>query len=141
MELVIYRERKMLIIQVFVHVIEEKISDFIAATRENAQCSLDEPGVARFDILQQKDDPARFVLVEVYYSDDDPARHKETEHYKLWRVTVADMMQDPRSSIIYDDIFPGEYGWEVKDRRGNGNSRRNNSTDRRASLEDRRDDI
>ncbi len=102
----------MFIVHVFVHVKEDKIEAFKKATQENAQNSLKEPGVARFDIVQQLDDPGRFVLVEVYRTPDDPAKHKETDHYKKWRDTVADMMAEPRSSIKFTNVFPEESGWE-----------------------------
>lgn len=102
----------MFIAQVFVHVKESMVDDFIAATIENAKNSLNEPGVARFDFVQQQDDPTRFVLVEVYRTPEDPARHKETAHYQKWRDTVAPMMAEPRSAIKYINIHPDETGWD-----------------------------
>ncbi len=102
----------MLIVHVFVHVKPDQVEAFKAATLENARNSLKEAGIARFDIIQQQDDPARFVLVEVYRSPDDPARHKETPHYQKWRDTVADMMVEPRTSIKYINVFPDEQGWD-----------------------------
>ena len=102
----------MFIFHVFVKVKLEKIEAFKAASIQNARESVKEPGVARFDVIQQKDDPTRFVLVEVYRSSDDPARHKETAHYQKWRDTVADMMAEPRSAIKYTNIFPDEQGWD-----------------------------
>lgn len=101
----------MYIVHVFVHVKPEAIESFIAASRENAQKSLGEPGVARFDVIQEQDDPRRFVLVEVYRTAGDPARHKETEHYKKWRDTVEPMMAEPRRSIKFVNIAPGDEGW------------------------------
>jgi autoinducer 2-degrading protein len=101
----------MFIVHVFVHVKPDHIEAFKAATLENARNSVQEPGIARFDVLQQLDDPARFLLVEVYRSPDDPARHKETRHYQAWRDTVADMMAEPRSSIKFDNLFPDDVGW------------------------------
>ena len=102
----------MFIVHVFVHVTPDGIDAFKAATLENARCSVEkEPGVARFDVVQQKDDPARFVLVEVYRTPDDAAKHKDTAHYQLWRDTVADLMAEPRSSLKYDNIFPDDAGW------------------------------
>ena len=101
----------MLIVHVFVHVKSNCIEAFNAASVENAQNSINEKGIARFDVIQQNDDPRRFLLVEVYRTENDPARHKETNHYKKWRDTVADMMQEPRSSIKYSNIFPDEEGW------------------------------
>ncbi len=101
----------MLIVHVFVHVKPDKIEDFKAATIANASESIKEPGVARFDVVQQQDDPSRFVFVEVYRTLDDPARHKETAHYKTWRDTVADMMAESRASVKYAEVFPPEPGW------------------------------
>ena len=102
----------MLIVHVSVHVRPENIADFLDATLENARNSIQEPGLARFDIMQQQDDPARFLLVEVYRTPEDPARHKETAHYKKWRDTVAHMMAEPRTSIRYTNVFPDEEGWD-----------------------------
>lgn len=102
----------MYIAHVFVQVKKDCIEDFIAATIENAQNSLKEQGVARFDFIQEQEDPARFVLVEVYRTPEDPAKHKETQHYKKWRDTVADMMAEPRSAIKYSNILPDENGWD-----------------------------
>ena len=101
----------MFIVQVFVHVKAEFVEAFKQATIENASNSVKEPGIARFDVLQQADDPGRFVLMEVYRTKDDPAKHKETAHYKTWRDTVEPMMAEPRSSIKYSNIFPDEQGW------------------------------
>ena len=101
----------MFIVHVFVHVKPQSIEDFKAASIQNARESVKEPGVARFDVIQQTDDPARFVLAEVYRTSDDPARHKETAHYQKWRDTVAGMMAEPRSAVKYTNIFPNEKGW------------------------------
>lgn len=101
----------MYIIHVFVHVQEQYIEAFRDAAIENARNSLNEPGVVRFDVVQQQDDSSRFVLVEVYRKPEDAALHKETNHYRVWRDTVADMMAEPRSSIKYNNIFPNEDGW------------------------------
>jgi autoinducer 2-degrading protein len=101
----------MLVVHVFAHIKTEHIEAFKAATLENARHSIEEPGVARFDVIQQADDPTRFVLVEVYRQPEDAARHKETAHYQLWRDTVADMMAEPRSSIKYVNLFPDDAGW------------------------------
>ena len=104
----------MLIVHVFVHVKDDCVDAFKAASLENACNSVQEPGIARFDVIQQEDDPTRFVLVEVYRTADDPARHKETTHYQKWRDTVADMMAEPRSAIKYDNVFPDESGWDTQ---------------------------
>ena len=101
----------MLIVHVHVHVKADQVEAFKAASVENARNSIQEPGVARFDVIQQQDDPTRFVLVEVYRTADDPARHKETGHYQKWRDTVADMMAEARTSVKYINVFPDEQGW------------------------------
>ncbi|MBN1506473.1 MAG: antibiotic biosynthesis monooxygenase [Sedimentisphaerales bacterium] len=102
----------MLIIHVHVHVKVDQVEAFRAASVENAEQSVKEPGVARFDVIQQQDDPTRFVLVEAYRTADDPARHKETPHYKKWRDTVESMMAEPRSSVKFTNVFPDERGWD-----------------------------
>ena len=102
----------MLIVHVFVHVKSDQIEAFRKATLENACNSIQEPGIARFDIIQQQDDPTRFVLVEIYRTPDDPARHKETAHYQKWRDAVAEMMAEPRTSIKYTNLYPDEKGWD-----------------------------
>ena len=84
------------------------VKDFIRATAANAQASRKEKGIARFDFLQQADDPTRFVLVEAYRNTDAPALHKETQHYKTWRDTVAEMMAEPRSSTKYGNLDPAD---------------------------------
>ncbi len=102
----------MLIVHVFVHVKPEQVEAFRTASLENARNSVQEPGIARFDVIQQQDDPTRFVLVEVYRTSEDPGRHKETAHYQKWRETVAEMMAEPRTSIKYTNVFPDEQGWD-----------------------------
>lgn len=102
----------MYIVHVFVHVKPDQIEAFKAASLENARNSVQEPGVARFDVIQQQDDPTRFVLVEVYRTAADPAKHKQTDHYAKWRDAVADMMAEPRAAIKYDNVYPGEDGWD-----------------------------
>ena len=99
----------MLIVHVHVHVKAECIEAFRAASLENARQSVQEEGIARFDVEQQMDDPARFVLVEVYRTAEAPAHHKETAHYAKWRDTVADIMAEPRRSVKYQNVFPEEW--------------------------------
>lgn len=101
----------MFIVHVFVHVKPEMIEAFKNATVENAGNSVKEPGIGRFDVIQQQDDPTRFVLVEVYRTPDDPGKHKKTAHYQKWRDTVAGMMVEPRTSIKYANIFPDDHEW------------------------------
>ena len=103
----------MLIVHVHVHVRPDQVDAFRGASIENATNSVKEPGVARFDVIQQQDDPTRFILVEVYRTPADPAKHKETAHYLKWRDTVADMMTEPRTAVKFDNIFPGEDGWDA----------------------------
>jgi len=102
----------MFIVHVFVHVKENRVEAFIRATEENARHSLQEPGIARFDVVQQQDDPTRFVLVEVYRTAADPAKHKETAHYRKWRDAVAGMMAEPRSNIKFLNVYPNDEGWD-----------------------------
>ena len=101
----------MLVVHVHVQVKPDRVEAFEAATVENASESVQEPGIARFDVIQQQDDPTRFVLVEVYRAPDDPARHKETAHYFAWRDAVADLLVEPRSSVKYDNVYPEDAGW------------------------------
>jgi len=96
----------MLVVHVQVHVKPECVEAFKAATLENARQSVREPGIARFDVVQQADDPTRFVLVEAYRSVEATAAHKETSHYQVWRGTVAPMLAVPRSSVKYANVFP-----------------------------------
>jgi len=101
----------MLVVHVHVQVKPESLEAFQAATVENARHSVREPGIARFDLVRQKDDPTRFVLIEVYRNAEAPIRHKETAHYQKWRDAVAPMMAEPRFSRKYDNIFPQDSGW------------------------------
>lgn len=101
----------LLVVHVHVHVKPGSVDAFIAATRANAAASLQEPGIARFDVAQQADDPTRFVLVEVYRHPAAPAEHKATAHYATWRDTVAPMMASPRTSVKFTAVFPAESGW------------------------------
>ena len=101
----------MFIVHVHVHVKPECREAFLKATLQNARCSVREPGIARFDVAQQTEDPTRFVLVEVYRTAEDPARHKETAHYKEWRDSVADMMAELRTGVKYTNAFPADEDW------------------------------
>ena len=102
----------MLIVHVHVHVKPECVEAFKEATLDNARNSVNEPGIARFDIVQQTDDATRFVLIEVYRDPDAPARHKETDHYAKWRDTVGPMMAEPRTSVKFTNVFPEDRGWK-----------------------------
>ncbi len=101
----------MQIVLVHIHVKPEFVEAFKQATIENASNSVKEAGIARFDVIQQTDDPTKFILVEVYKTTDAPAAHKETAHYTHWRDTVAEMMAEPRQGIKYTNIFPTDENW------------------------------
>ncbi len=101
----------MLIVHVQVQVLPEAGEAFKAATLANARASTAEPGIARFDVVQQADDPTRFVLVEVYRDAGAPAAHKATAHYAAWRDAVAPMMAAPRTSVKFGNVFPDDAGW------------------------------
>ena len=101
----------MLVIFVQVQVKAESVEAFKTASLENARQSVQEPGIARFDVVQQLDDPTRFQLIEVYRNDEAPAKHKETPHYAKWRDTVAPMMAVPRTSAKYRNCFPDDASW------------------------------
>jgi quinol monooxygenase YgiN len=103
----------MLIVHVFVHVKADAVDAFKAATIENACNSVQEAGVVRFDVIQQDDDPTRFVLVEVYRTAEDPARHKATTHYAAWRDAVEPMMSEPRRGVKHRALFPKPSDWEM----------------------------
>jgi quinol monooxygenase YgiN len=100
------------IVHVFVHVKPEYVEAFKVASLDNASNSVKEQGVSRFDVIQQQDDPTKFVLLEVYQdADQAPAAHKQTAHYARWRDTVAKMMAEDRYAIRYNNIFPGDESW------------------------------
>jgi (4S)-4-hydroxy-5-phosphonooxypentane-2,3-dione isomerase len=101
----------MLVVHVHVKVKPESIEAFKQASAANSRASLQEPGIARFDVVQQQDDPARFILVEAYRTPEAPAAHKETRHYQVWRDAVADMMAEPRTSVKFTPIAPDERDW------------------------------
>ncbi len=101
----------MQIVLVHVNVKPEFVESFKQVTLENASNSVKEAGIARFDVIQQADDPTKFILVEVYKTADAPAAHKETAHYAHWHDTVAEMMAEPRQGIKYDNIFPTDQNW------------------------------
>jgi (4S)-4-hydroxy-5-phosphonooxypentane-2,3-dione isomerase len=101
----------MLVVLVHCHVKDESVEAFKAASLNNARNSVQEPGIARFDVIQQEDDPTRFVLVEIYRTAEAPAQHKETAHYLTWRDTVTDMFVEPRFGVKYQNVFPDDSAW------------------------------
>jgi len=101
----------MLVVLVYCHVKAEFVDIFRQACIENASSSVKETGIARFDVLQDSEDPTRFTLVEVYRTPDAPARHRETAHYQIWRDTVAEMLAEPRTRTLNHNVFPEDSGW------------------------------
>ncbi len=98
----------MQILQVQIHVLAEHLEAFREATLENARNSRREPGIARFDFLEQSDDPTRFLLIEVYRDAAAPALHKETAHYLAWIERVTPLLAEPRTRQWYTNIDPGD---------------------------------
>ena len=101
----------MQIVHVHVQVKPESIEAFRQATVENARNSVREPGIARFDVIQDASNPAHFVLVEVYRDSEAPAQHKATAHYQKWRDAVAGMMAEERTRAQFRSVFPDDKGW------------------------------
>jgi len=101
----------MLVVHINVHVKPEYVAPFKQASLANARESVREPGIARFDVAQQQDDPTRFVFVEAYRTAQAPAAHKETKHYQIWRDAVAPMMAEPRASVKFANLFPDDQNW------------------------------
>jgi quinol monooxygenase YgiN len=104
-------KNNMYIVHVHIQIKPGTEQAFIAASLENARNSVQEPGIARFDVIRETENPSEFVLVEVYHDTAAAAKHKETAHYAKWRDTVADMMAAPRKGIKYENLFPGNEGW------------------------------
>ena len=102
----------MFIVHVQIHVKPEWVEAFKQATLANARASVQEPGVVRFDVVQQQDDPTRFVLVEIYRNVQANAAHRETAHYAAWRETAEPMMAEPRTRVQYTNVFPDDEGWQ-----------------------------
>jgi quinol monooxygenase YgiN len=101
----------MFIVHVHVNVKPQFVDAFREASIDNAKNSVQEAGVARFDVIQKLDEPTRFILIEVYRTAEDPARHKETAHYAKWRDTVEEMMAEPRQAVKFNNIYPDDEGW------------------------------
>ena len=101
----------MYIVHVHLKVKPDCLDTFKAACIDNAYHSLQEPGVARFDVIQQQDDPTRFTLVEVYRTAADPAKHKETAHYNRWREVAEPLLAEPRTRTVYTNVYPLDQDW------------------------------
>ncbi len=99
------------IVLVNIHVKADFIAKFKAATLENAKNSILEPGIVRFDFIQQAEDPTRFILVEVYRDAEDQLKHRDTRHYQTWRDTVTEWMAEPRVGVKYKNLFPEDKDW------------------------------
>jgi autoinducer 2-degrading protein len=99
------------IVHVHIHVRPEFVEAFKVVSMGNALNSLQEPGIARFDVIQQIDDPAHFELIEVYRTPEDPAKHKETAHYNKWRELAEPMLATPRTRTLFKNIFPADQDW------------------------------
>ncbi len=104
----------MLVVCVHVHVTPEHLEDFLQATLDNGRATIEEPGNLRFDVLQQEDDPNRFILYEAWRDAAGAAAHKETPHYNTWRETVAPWMAEPRQGVKHTALFPEDPAqWEA----------------------------
>jgi quinol monooxygenase YgiN len=101
----------MIIVHVHIHVLSEYIEAFKEVTIENARNSVLEPGIARFDAIQQQDDPTRFILIEIYRTVEATIAHKQTAHYAKWRDAVQNMMAEPRSSVKFSAVYPDNTEW------------------------------
>jgi quinol monooxygenase YgiN len=101
----------LLVVQVDVHVKPEAVPVFRAATLQNARASVKEPGIVRFDVIQDREDPTHFVLIEAYRDSSAPDAHKATPHYHAWRDAVADLMAEPRTSRKFTNVFPEDPAW------------------------------
>jgi (4S)-4-hydroxy-5-phosphonooxypentane-2,3-dione isomerase len=103
--------KPLLVVHVQIRVLPQHIEAFRSATIENATASRKEPGVARFDLAQDREDPTRFVLVEAYRSEEAPAAHKQTAHYAAWRDRVEPMLAEPRTRRSFDALYPEREAW------------------------------
>jgi len=99
------------VVFVYVHVKPEFTEEFIKATLENARNSIQEPGIIRFDLFKQIEDPNRFALVEIYHHESDQLKHRLTNHYLVWRDRVTEMMAENRTGVKYVNLFPEDENW------------------------------
>ena len=101
----------MLISHVHVKVKSNYVEAFKQATLENARNSVQEPGIARFDVIQSTEDQTSFILVEAYRTTEAQINHKKTSHFKEWVQTVEEMMDAPRRALKYSNVFPNAQDW------------------------------
>ncbi|HEX2925173.1 MAG TPA: antibiotic biosynthesis monooxygenase [Ruminiclostridium sp.] len=106
----------MYIVHVSIKVKKEFIEDFRKASIENARNSIKEPGVARFDVLWQQEDPTMFLLAEAYFTPEDQLRHRDTEHFKKWKLDISDMLEEPYTFIKYSNAYPDDLVWQGPDK-------------------------
>jgi len=98
----------MIIVHVYLHAKEEMINAFKEANIKNAKSSVQEPGILRFDVMQQEDDQSRFLLVEIYKNEKAISAHKETAHYAEWVKVAEPKLAEPRVKTIYRNLFPDD---------------------------------
>jgi (4S)-4-hydroxy-5-phosphonooxypentane-2,3-dione isomerase len=98
----------MIVTCVYVHVKPDAVDSFINATISNHRISVKEPGNIRFDFIQQADNACKFMLYEVFESEEAVAEHKKSSHYNIWRDTVEDFMAEPRQGVRYQIIEPSD---------------------------------
>jgi quinol monooxygenase YgiN len=101
----------MFVVHVHISVKPDCVAAFREATIANARESSKEPGIARFDLVQQMDDPTHFIIVEAYRSPEAQAKHRETRHYQIWKDAVAPMMAEPRTSVKFTNVHPPDDQW------------------------------
>lgn len=99
----------MFVVHIYIQVKPQYIEEFKKICIENAQNSIKEPLIKRFDVLQQSDDPARFVLVEAYFEENGVAQHKQTAHYNKWRGEAEKMIIGERTRTKFTPIWPEKY--------------------------------
>ena len=93
-----------------VYVKPDAVEAFRKATLTNRDGSIREPGVLRFDLLQDATDESKFVLYEVYRSDEATAAHKETDHYREWKSAVEPLMARGRERYDLRAVAPLDEG-------------------------------
>ena len=99
----------MFVVHIYVQVKPEYIEEFKKISIENARSSVKEPAIARFDVIQQSDDPTRFILVEAYLDESGVANHKQTAHYNKWRETAEKMIVGERTRTRFEPVWPEKY--------------------------------
>ena len=96
------------IVHVLFNVKKECIDKFKEISKENAENSLREEGIVRFDVMQEQDNNSRFILQEIYLSPGEQLKHRETEHFKKWKSQVNDLLVEEYTFIKYTNLFPSD---------------------------------